>query len=70
MRSTMDLKRLAAAGGGLVLDCTKLSTLDLKAIASCAKAPIILKNIKDVSMMDLKAIATAGNGHVIFDLCE
>ncbi len=70
MRSTMDIKRIAAAGGGLVLDCTKYSALDLKNIAASAKAPIILKNVKEVSTMDMKAIAAAGNGNVIFDLCD
>ena len=70
MRSTMDLKRIAAAGGGLVLDCSKFSTIDIKAIAGCAKAPITLKNVKDISMMDMKAIAAAGNGYIIFDLCD
>ena len=70
MRSTMDLKRVAAAGGGLILDCTKLSALDIKTIAGSAKAPVILKNVKDLSAMDMKAIAAAGNGQVMFDLCD
>ena len=70
MRSTMDLKRIAASGGGLILDCSKFSALDLKAIAGAAKAPITLKNVKEISTMDMKAIAAAGNGLVVFDLCD
>ncbi|MCR5282103.1 MAG: hypothetical protein K6E18_01935 [Lachnospiraceae bacterium] len=69
MRSTMDIKRVVAAGGGLVLDCSKYSAIDLKNIASVAKAPIILKNVNELSTMDMKGIAAAGNGNVIFDLC-
>ena len=70
MRSTMDLKRVAAAGGGLILDCSKFSALDIKAIAGSAKAPLILKNVNELSAMDMKAIAAAGSGQVLFDLCD
>ena len=70
MGSTLDLKRVVAAGGGLVLDASKYSTLDLKAFAASAKANIILKNVSDMSTMDMKNIASAGNGHVIFDMTE
>lgn len=68
MKSTIDLKRIAAAGGGLVLDASKFSTLDLKALASASKSTITLKNVSEMSTMDMKSIASAGNGHVIFDL--
>ena len=70
MRSTMDLKRIVAAGGGLILDCSKLSSTEIKAIATSAKAPVILKNTGELSTMDMKAIAAAGNGYIIFDLCN
>ena len=70
MRSTMDLKRVASAGGGLILDCTKYSALDIKAIAGVAKGPLILKHVNDLSAMDMKSITAAGNGQVIFDLCD
>lgn len=70
MRSTLDLKRIAAVGGGLVLDASKYSTLDLKAIAASAKSDIVLKNVSEMSTMDIKNIASAGNGHVIFDMTE
>lgn len=70
MRSTVDLKRVAAAGAGFVLDAGKFSPLDLKAIVSSAKGTVTIKNVKDLSTMDMKAIAAAGAGRVIFDLCE
>ena len=70
MRSTMDLKRLASSGAGLVLDGTKLSAIDLKAIAGSAKAPITIKHVSELSVVDMKGIVAAGNGHVIFDLCD
>ncbi len=70
MRSTMDLKRIAASGGGMILDCTKFSASELKAIAGAAKAPITLKHVSELSTMDLKAIAAVGNGYITFDLCD
>ena len=70
MRSTMDLKRIAAAGAGLILDGSKFSALDLKAIVSSAKSPVTIKHVKELSAMDMKSIASAGNGNVIFDLCD
>ncbi len=65
----MDIKRVAAAGGGLILDCSKYSAIDLKNIVAVSKAPIVLKNVSELSTMDMKGIAAAGNGNVIFDLC-
>lgn len=70
MRSAMDLKRVVAAGGGLIIDASKYSILDLKGIAAVAKTDIVLKNVSEMSAMDMKNIATAGNGHVIFDMTE
>jgi hypothetical protein len=70
MRSALDLKRIAAAGGGMILDASKFSTLDLKTIAASAKADIILKNVSAVSTMDLKNIAAVGNGHIVIDMTE
>jgi hypothetical protein len=67
----MDLKGIAAAGGGMIIDASKYSTSDLKAIAAAARtsgAQIILKNISSKTSIDMKAIAAAGKGCVIFDL--
>ena len=70
MRSTMDLKRIASSGAGLILDCSKFSTLDIKTIVGCAKGPVTLRNCKNLSTMDMKSIVAAGNGQVTFDLCD
>ncbi len=70
MRSTMDLKRIASSGAGLILDCSQFSTLDIKTIVGCAKGPVTLKNVKELSTMDLKAIVAAGSSQVIIDLCD
>lgn len=70
MRSALDLKRIVAAGGGLVIDASGYSILDLKSIAAAAKTDIVLKNVSDISAIDLKNIAAAGNGHVVIDMTE
>lgn len=69
-KSVLDLKGIASAGGGLILDAKKFSTLDLKGIASAAsskQARIIIKNANSKSTLDLKGIASAGNGCVLFE---
>jgi len=69
-KSTLDLKSIAASGGGMILDAKDYSTLDLKSIAASAsgkQAQIILKNASTKSTLDLKSIAASGNGCVIFD---
>ncbi len=53
----------------MILDCSKYSAIDLKNIVAVSKAPIVLKNVSELSTMDMKGIAAAGNGNVIFDLC-
>lgn len=70
MRSALDLKRIVAAGGGMIIDASKYSTLDLKSIAAAAKTKVIMQNVSEISVMDLKSIAAAGNGNVIFDMTE
>lgn len=68
--SVLDLKSIAASGGGMVLDTRPFSVLDLKSIAASAsgkKARIVLKNLQGKSVLDLKSIAASGNGCVVFD---
>ncbi len=69
--SVLDLKGIAASGGGMILDAGRFSTLDLKGIAASAsgkQAQIVLKNLQGKSALDLKGIAASGNGCVVFDL--
>jgi hypothetical protein len=68
--STLDLKGIAASGGGMIIDASNFSTLDLKGIAASAsgkQAQIILKNLLGKSALDLKGIAASGKGCVVFD---
>lgn len=65
-----DLVRIAAAGGGLRLDCSKHMVSDLVRIAAAAsqhKAIIILENCNGLMASDAVRIAAAGNGSVVFN---
>lgn len=70
MRSALEIKKIVSVGGGVIVDASQYSTVDLKAIAANAKANIVLKNTDDMSTLDLRSIASAGKGHVIIDLTE
>jgi hypothetical protein len=68
--SVMDLRSIASAGGGMILDASKYSCMDLKSIASAAggmKAQLTLRNLSHLSVLDLRAIASAGTGCVVLD---
>ena len=64
-----DLIRIAAAGGGLQLDCENYMTYDLIRIVAAGsqkQSMILLENCKKLSAYDAIKIAEAGNGYVIF----
>lgn len=64
-----DLIRIAAAGGGLQLDCEKYMIYDLIRIVAAGsqkQSMILLENCKKLSAYDAIKIAEAGNGYVIF----
>ena len=64
-----DFVRIAAAGGGLHLDCSKYMVSDIVRIAAAAsqhKAAIILANCSRLMASDAVRIAAAGKGSVIF----
>jgi hypothetical protein len=70
MKSVLDLRAIASSGGGMVLDASGFSTLDLRAIASSAASgggQLMLKGLSTRSTLDLRAIASSGAGKVIFD---
>ena len=70
MRSALEIKKIVSVGGGVIVDASQYSTVDLKSIAANAKANVVLKNTDEMSTMDLRSIASAGKGHVIIDLTE
>ncbi|WP_330147521.1 hypothetical protein [Shewanella oncorhynchi] len=68
--SVLDLKGIAASGGGMIFNAQPFSTLDLKGIAASAsgkQTQIVLKNLQGRSVLDLKGIAASGKGCVVFD---
>ena len=69
-KSVTDLRSIAAAGGGMILDAGRYSTTDLRSIAAAAsskQAQIKLLNASSKSTTDLRSIAAASNGCAIFD---
>lgn len=67
---TSDLVRIAAAGGGLRIDCSKHLVSDIVRISSAASmggAYIILENANRLATLDKVRIASASKGHVIFN---
>ena len=68
--SVLDIKGIAASGGGMILDARPFSTLELKGIAASAAskhAQVVLKNLQGKSVLDLKGIAASGNGCIVFN---
>ncbi len=68
LKMTSELIKIAAAGGGLIIDADKRMTLELVKIAAAANNKIIIKNINNRMTSELVKIAAAGKGNVIFDL--
>ncbi|MEQ1748093.1 MAG: hypothetical protein ABL974_01625 [Prosthecobacter sp.] len=65
-----DLKIIAANGGGMILDASKITPLDLKIIAANAsshQAAITLRNAGCLTPSDMKIIAANSKGCVVFD---
>jgi len=70
MRTTDDLVRIAAAGGGFRLDAAMRTTDDLVRIASAAStkgAHVVFAGLKLRTTDDLVRIAAAGKGSVFLE---
>lgn len=70
---TSDLVRVAAAGGGLRIDCSKHLTSDLIRVASAARmggGMVFFENSSRLLTTDKVRIAAAGKGHVVFNDLE
>ncbi|MFH2134185.1 MAG: hypothetical protein ABII81_03280 [Pseudomonadota bacterium] len=70
LKTTDDLVRIAAAGGGFVLDASLKSTDDLVRIAAAASnkgARVTFSGLKLKSTDDLVRIGAAGKGCVVLE---
>lgn len=65
-----DLIRIASAGGGFHIDCSKYTVSDIVRIANAASIGgglIYLNNTSMFTLMDKVRIAAASKGHIIFN---
>lgn len=65
-----DLVKIAAAGGGLRIDCKGKLVSDLIRIAAAGsdkQSIIVLENSTDLMVSDRIRIATAGHGCILFN---
>lgn len=69
MKTALDLKSIAQAGGNLVVDAISYTALDLKGVASALNkgTTLTIKNADKFTALDCKGIAAAAQGQVIFD---
>ena len=68
-----DLVRIASAGGGFNIDCSKYTVLDIVRIANAASIGgglVFLGNTSHFTLNDKVRIAAASKGHVIFNDLE
>jgi hypothetical protein len=68
-RAITDLVRIAAAGGGFVIDVRNRSTDDLVRIAAATRsrgAKITFLGLDNRTTPDLVRIAAAGGGNIVF----
>jgi hypothetical protein len=65
------MQLIVAAGGGLILDATTLTSQIMQMLASAAGtsgASLTFFQVGHLSAQELQLIAQAGKGHVVFDL--
>ena len=71
--TSLDLRIIASAGGNLVVNADKFTSLDLKNIASSGvvnKCKLTIKKAGKLTGLDCKNIASANPGNVTFDFSE
>jgi hypothetical protein len=69
-KTTLDLQKIGASGGGMILDGKSRTTLDLQKIAASSKGTVIVKNADSMTTLDCQKVAASGSGRVIFDFNE
>jgi hypothetical protein len=65
-----DLRSIALAGGGMIVDAMYYSVSDFRSIllaGQSAGATLTVRNAWRFSSIDLRSIALAGRGRVVFD---
>lgn len=65
------LKDIAAAGGGLIIDASTLTfnqIRDISAAANTGKAKITIKNLSGLTATQLNQLAPLAPGLIVFDL--
>jgi DNA replication protein len=70
-RSTDDLVKILAAGGGLVLDAGRKSIDDLMKIARAGaegECLVTMRNVGEKTTEELIKIVTVGDGSVVFEV--
>lgn len=70
MKTTDELVKIAAAGGGLVVEAGRRTTEELMRISAAAKhsgATVVFRNVAMRKTDALVRIAGAGKGRVIFE---
>ena len=70
-RTTNDLVRIAAAGGGVSIDAATMTTDQLVQVVAASNAKsgsIIVRNASTKTTDDLVCIAAAGSGNTVFEL--
>ena len=69
MKTSLDLKMIAQAGGNIVVAATPYSALDRKLVAAALTpgATLTVKGADKFSALDCKLIASAAPGRVVFD---
>ena len=69
----LDLRNIASAGGNLVVNADKFTSLDLKNIASSGvgtKCKLTIKKAGKLTGLECRNIASANPGNVTFDFSE
>ena len=70
--TSLDVLRIINAGGGVGIDCSKFTVLDLVRFANAAsshkdKPHLLFHNVDKLTTLDMVRIANAGSGLVLFD---
>ena len=70
LHTVVDLRSIAASGGGMLLDARKFNVVELRSIAASANSgggQITLLHVSGLNVVELRSIAASGGGRVVFD---